>query len=109
MPDRDNNPVTIPTGNAACPCCSGSTRRPVLPSEEQYKDIMSGYDKATDTMACRNCGGQTMYGKPLGYTKIDPETGLGCEHKYIGRDAGRCYTIYTCRKCGSHYDIDSGD
>jgi DNA-directed RNA polymerase subunit RPC12/RpoP len=80
-----------------------------LPSEEQYKGIMSGYDKETDTMACRNCGGQTMYGKPLGYTAIDPETGLGCKHEYVGRDAGRCYTIYTCRKCGSRYDIDSGD
>lgn len=102
-------PDDIPAGCAVCPTCNGTKRRPVLPSEQSYKKIMSGYDAATDTMACGNCGGQTMYGRSLGYTKIDPATGLGCEHEYTGRNAGRCYTIYTCKKCGSSYDIDSGD
>lgn len=101
--------TTIPAGCGVCPACNGTLRRPVLPSEEGYKKIMSGYDAATDTMACGNCGGQTMYGQSLGYTKIDPATGLGCLHEYTGRNAGRCYTIYTCKKCGSSFDIDSGD
>lgn len=99
----------IPVGCAICPCCDGSTRRKVLPDEEQYKLIMSGYDKETDTMACGNCGGQTMSGLSTGYTRIDPSTGLGCNHEYVGRNAGRCYTVYTCKKCGSSFDIDSGD
>lgn len=100
--------LTIPAGCGICPVCNGTTRRAVLPSEESYKKIMAGYDATTDTMPCHNCGGQTMFGKAVGYTKLDPETGMGCRHKYVGRKAGRCYTIYTC-KCGSSYDIDSGD
>ena len=83
----------------------------------KWKGVLSYYDPETDTKTCQNCGGQTMYGKPLGYTKVDPNTppmqflidGLGCHHEYVGRNAGRCYTIYTCKKCGSSYDIDSSD
>lgn len=101
--------ITVPEGQGICLCCSGSTRRPVHPNEERYKNIMAGYDKETDTMPCRNCGGQTMFGRALGYTKIDPATGLSCVHHFVGRSAGNCYTVYTCTKCSSSFDIDSGD
>jgi hypothetical protein len=120
MLDADHNPVVIPTGYGICPCCKGSGR--VLIEEgdawmRTWKGGLSYYDPNTDTKVCQNCGGQTMYGKALGYTTIDPNTdpmqfmidGLGCKHEYVGREAGRCYRIYTCRKCGHHYDIDSGD
>lgn len=80
--------ITIPTGCSVCLTCNGSTRRPVLPSEQGYKKIMSGYDATTDTMSCGNCGGQAMFGRALGYTRIDPATGLGCQHEYMGRNAG---------------------
>lgn len=100
-----NEPLS---GHAVCPVCLGTKRRVVRPEEEQYKKIFSGYDKETDTLACGNCGGQTMSGRAQGFTKIDPKTGLGCSHEYKGRNAGNCYTIYTCMKCGSSYDIDSG-
>jgi hypothetical protein len=72
-------------------------------------DLKYEWNKNKTHYDCDNCGGQTMYGKPAGYTKLDPKTGLGCLHEYHGRNAGRCYTIYTCKICSSHYDIDSGD
>lgn len=93
---------------ATCPVCNGTTRVPVDKANQQWKHIMAGYDKATDTFPCRNCGGQTMYGKATGQVRVRPD-GTPCAHSYIGRPAGRCYTIYTCQECGDHYDIDSGD
>jgi uncharacterized protein with PIN domain len=98
--------VGFPEGFALCPVCHGSCR---IPATGEWKSVMAGYDKATDTFECDNCGGQTMYGKAKGYTKIDPATGEGCKHEFVGRKAGNCYHVYTCTKCGSSYDIDSGD
>lgn len=92
---------------AACPKCNGAKREPAPPRAREWR--LAGYDPATDTMPCDNCGGQTMMMSPRGYTRVDPSTGLGCLHDYVGRKAGNCYHIYTCKKCGDTYDIDSGD
>lgn len=100
----------IPEGYAVCPCCNGTTRRLLPETSRCYADTLSGYDKTTDTLACNNCGGQTMSLKAVGYTKKPtPEATIGCKHEYEGRNAGNCYTIYHCKICGSSYDIDSGD
>ena len=102
--------LQIPEGYALCPVCQGSTRRPVPESVRQYANNLATYDKETDTLACANCGGQTMSLKALGYTKkLHPENTLGCKHHFTGRQAGNCYVIYTCAHCMSQYDIDSGD
>lgn len=101
----------IPVGYGVCPCCEGSGRVKLTEQDawmRKWKNL-SYYDPETDTKTCQNCGGQTMYGKPMGYTKLDEATGKGCQHEYVGRNAGRCYTVYTCKKCGSSYDIDSSD
>lgn len=95
---------TLPTG--PCPVCSGTGRVPA--GDYKYKAIISGYDAATDTQSCRNCGGQTMYGVASGQVPLRPD-GTPCKHEYEGRNAGRCYTIYTCKHCGDKYDIDSSD
>ena len=103
--------TNIPAGYGVCPCCGGSGRVKLSEGDawmRAWKDL-SYYDPETDTKTCHNCGGQTMGGKAIGYTKLDKGTGKGCHHEYVGRNAGRCYTIYTCKKCGSSYDIDSGD
>lgn len=92
---------------ATCPKCNGTTRMPAPPSN--YKHILATYDRETDTLACNNCGGQTMSLKATGETTIDPATGLGCLHNFEGRNAGRCYTVYTCTKCQATYGIDSSD
>jgi hypothetical protein len=92
---------------ATCPACNGSKRKSA--ADNPYRKITAGYDPATDTLACSNCGGQTMSGIASGKVPIDPATGLGCEHSYVIHSGGRCYHIYTCRKCGHRYDIDSGD
>jgi len=101
---------SIPEGHGVCPACSGTGRVPVPEHSQKYKNVIAGYDKATDTLACGNCGGQKMYGTALGYTKLrQPDDAQGCMHEYVGRNAGHCYTIYTCKHCGDTYDIDSGD
>jgi predicted RNA-binding Zn-ribbon protein involved in translation (DUF1610 family) len=99
----------MPNGHATCPKCKGTTRIPAPAHSEGYKTVISGYDRETDTFACDNCGGQTMSLHAVGHTRIDPATGLGCLHEFTGRKAGNCYHVYTCSKCGTTYDIDSGD
>jgi len=103
-PKYDSSWYPIPAGYKQCPVCEGTG---VVPLDE--KELTYSWNKGATHRACCNCGGQTMSGRALGYTKIDPGTDLGCKHTFVGRNAGRCYTIYTCTKCGTHYDIDSGD
>ena len=97
------------TVQATCPKCNGTTRRKVPALSRPWATSLATYDKATDTLACDNCGGQRMELKATGQTRIDPTTGLGCLHAYTGRIAGNCYTVYTCAKCGDSYGIDSSD
>lgn len=102
----------IPEGFAVCPCCHGTGRRSLSKEDawmRTWKGGLSYYDPTTDTKVCDNCGGQTMYGRAQGYVKKRPGTDEGCIHEYVGRNAGRCYTVYTCKHCSSSYDIDSGD
>jgi hypothetical protein len=32
-----------------------------------------------------------------------------CDHDFEHRSGGNCYHIYTCKKCGARYDVDSSD
>ena len=89
-----------------CPVCNGSGRVPA--GTAKYKEITAGYDKETDTLACGNCGGQTMSMKATGKVPLRSD-GTPCVHKYFAREAGRCYVVYTCEDCGDSYGIDSGD
>ena len=91
-----------------CPVCNGTCRVPVPANLQRYKDMMSGYDKVTDTFECKNCGGQYMYGRATGEVPIRSD-GTPCTHCYQSTNIGRCLTRYTCRHCASRYDIDSGD
>jgi hypothetical protein len=92
---------------AVCPKCFGSTRRPAPPSP--WKTSMATYRASDDTMACDNCGGQTMSLTATGRVRVDPATGLGCMHTYRSRTTSNCYHEHTCTKCGDRYDIDSSD
>lgn len=94
-------------GMAVCPKCNGTTRRPCPENLLKYR--MATFDAADKTLACDNCGGQTMSLSATGRTRIDPATGLGCLHTYVSRTTSRCYHEHTCTKCGDRYDIDSGD
>jgi len=95
----------IPAGYARCPKCDGTKIGDIISPE----DALYGWNLGKTHYKCNNCGGQTMSQTALGYTNIDPATGLGCLHKYTGRTIGNCYHVYTCCKCPSYYDIDSGD
>lgn len=87
-----------------CPVCNGTGRAPYIQGHWYgYK-----YDRATNTVCCYNCGGQTMSLTPTGKVPLRPD-GTPCTHEYKGRNAGRCYTTYTCKHCGDTYSIDSGD
>lgn len=89
-----------------CPVCNGSGRKPA--GDDKYKHIYAGYDKATDTLPCTNCGGQYMYSTPKGEVRLNKE-GQPCKHSYSSKTVGRCLTEYTCEHCGDRYQIDSGD
>jgi hypothetical protein len=93
--------------DAVCPKCNGTAREVLEESSRKYR--IATYRESDHTIACRNCGGQTMSLTATGRTRVDPATGLGCMHEYIGAQAGNCYRVYACRKCGDGYDIDSGD
>lgn len=92
---------------AECPKCNGTTRIPYH-GDGMY---VATYDAKTKTVACNNCGGQTMSLRATGQSRVDPTSpeGKGCLHEYRGRQAGNCYYVYTCVKCGDIYDIDSSD
>lgn len=91
-----------------CPVCAGSCRVAVPESAQRYKSVMAGYDSATDTMPCRNCGGQYQWSNPTGTVEANRD-GIACRHSYVGENVGRCLTKYTCQHCGDSYKIDSGD
>jgi hypothetical protein len=89
-----------------CPVCNGSGR--ISAGDNKYKSVIAGYDKETDTLPCRNCGGQYMFGSPKGEVRARPD-GSACTHEYTSKTVGRCLTEYTCVHCGDRYQIDSGD
>ena len=94
------------SNTGTCPVCEGTCRKPA--GDGRYKIYTAGYDAATDTVPCTNCGGQTMWGKPTGQVPLRPN-GEPCKHEYNYTKLGRCYHGYTCKHCGYSYDIDSGD
>ena len=89
-----------------CPKCSGTCRIPA--GDSPYKHMFAGYDKATDTLRCNNCGGQYMESTPAGVVNLRPD-GTSCMHEYTSKNVGRCLTQYTCKHCDDTYRIDSGD
>lgn len=92
------------TTTATCPVCNGTCR---MPTTAEFTSRHYTYDKATDTVACQNCGGQTMSGKATGKVRMRPD-GTPCTHEYKGADAGRCLTRFGCGHCGDAFLIDSG-
>lgn len=91
-----------------CPVCNGTTRVPVPEASQRYRHVLGGYDAATDTIPCSNCGGQYMFGTATGKVRVR-EDGTPCKHEYTGKNLGRCYNGYTCKHCGDYYTIDSSD
>ena len=93
-----------------CPVCQGTGHMPCPDNLRDYGKRYGwyGYRAEDDTVTCTNCGGQTMFGKPTGQVRLRPDM-FPCVHEYTSRNAGRCYTIYTCKHCGFSYDIDSSD
>ena len=93
-----------------CPICNGTGHMPCPDNMRKYglSNGWYGYRIDDDTVTCRNCGGQTMYGKPSGTVLLN-KAGVPCVHEYSSYSKGRCYTGYVCIHCGDSYDIDSGD
>ena len=89
-----------------CPVCNGTKRVPA--GDNRYKHVIAGYDSATDTFGCSNCGGQYMMGRSSGEVRLNKQ-GIPCTHSYSSRTVGRCLTEYTCEHCGDKHQIDSGD
>jgi hypothetical protein len=99
--------IKAPEGFAVCPCCNGSGENKEQPLKEYEKKW--SFNLGREFERCLNCGGQYMSCASSGFSRIDPNTGLGCKHEYKYRSAGRCYHEYTCKNCNERYYIDSGD
>jgi hypothetical protein len=95
----------MPIEQGTCPVCNGTMR---VPATGKYKKNCYGYDEATDTFQCGNCGGQHQDLKPTGkvYLRAD---GTPCKHEYTSKCIGRCYNQYKCKHCLEVYNIDSSD
>ena len=93
-----------------CPVCNGTTRRPCPDNLRKYglSNGWYGYDKADDTVECRNCGAQYMMGRPTGKVNCRPD-GTPCTHDYDVVTVSNCYHKHTCKHCGEVHHIDSGD
>lgn len=63
-----------------CPVCNGSGRRAVAP-DSKWHTSTAGYDKDTHTLACLNCGGQTMACRGTGKVNARPD-GSACVLEY---------------------------
>lgn len=92
-------------GYGTCPVCNGTGHNPVTAEDWQWPQYQrQGWKE------CRNCGGQTMSSRGLGFTpKRQPTDEMGCLHEMVGTERGRCYTVYHCKHCNFRFDIDSGD
>jgi hypothetical protein len=95
-----------------CPRCNGSTRFPYTGHSPEY---IWGYDPATRTIPCVNCGGQYQ-GIPPGHIpgRVPlAEDGKPCLHAYeeFGSSYQRMHGqhYYRCTRCGDTHYIDSGD
>jgi len=96
------------TLKGTCPVCNGTLRKAVEPNPPSWINIVSGYDKETNTLPCSNCGAQYMFGSPTGEVRLRPD-GTPCAHEYTSETVGRCYHRSVCKHCGDSYNIDSGD
>lgn len=90
-----------------CPVCNGSGRVPYT-GDIRHAKWRAGYNETDNTLACTNCGGQTMSVHGTGKVNLRPD-GTPCVHEYVGETVGRCYHRYVCKHCGDVYYIDSGD
>lgn len=112
-----------------CPACEGSTRRPVPEVNRRYIKHNAkwghwgtagylppgpgpytqgqGWEEG-GTFPCNNCGGQTMSSKATGLVPLRSD-GTPCLHEYTHKTTSNCYHESTCKHCGHHYAIDSGD
>jgi hypothetical protein len=89
-----------------CPVCNGSKRMPAVDSP--HKAICYGYDEATNTFPCDNCGGQKQSLEPTGIVPLR-SNGTPCTHEYEGKKISNCYWGYKCKHCPDYFTIDSGD
>jgi transcription elongation factor Elf1 len=88
-----------------CPACNGTKR---VQAEARQRLVSFGWDEKTDTLTCRNCGAQRMWGSPTGQVLLRKD-GTPCLHEYGEHLAGNCLHEFTCKHCGDSYLIDSGD
>ena len=61
-----------------CPVCNGS-----------------GYDTATHTSVCRNCGRERLFVGPATGKVLINKDGVQCTHEYVARTKG----YYYCKHC----------
>lgn len=86
-----------------CPVCNGTQRQAYTGHAG-----LAGYDKQDQTIPCQNCGGQYMFGTPLGMVRHNVHD-QPCTHEYKCISSERCLHTFKCIHCEDTYQIDSGD
>jgi len=111
---HNNNPILEElqrrrtSDEATCPRCAGTKRMPVPESSRRWVGIIAGYDPATDTFECNNCGAQRMFERATGKVFVRAD-GTPCLHEYTSKTIRNCLTQYDCKHCPESHVIDSGD
>ena len=86
-------------GYGVCPVCNGSGRKPADEEMKKYANVIAGYDKSNDTVACNNCGGQGMYGNNVHqavFESEESETGITLHFVNEHFDEGRIIAQFYC-------------
>jgi hypothetical protein len=89
--------------HGTCPKCHG-TKRISYAGVQKHTSYIKGYNAADNSVVCDNCGGQTTEGKASGLVFLNKNK-EPCLHDYTEK----VYYRYTCKHCGSRYEIDSGE
>ena len=88
-----------------CPVCNGTKRQNYTGPDAE---VIYGFDPESKTLPCRNCGGQYMFGTPLGLVVLNANN-IPCTHEYKHVSSVRCLHTFQCIHCLDTYQIDSGD
>jgi hypothetical protein len=91
---------------STCPSCEGTARTQITEQQFSYRTVLYGYDEETNTIPCKNCGGQYQTARPSGKVRLN-KGGSPCLHSYTSTVVSNCYRRYVCVHCDDTYYIDS--
>jgi hypothetical protein len=90
--------LKIPERHAICPLCKGTGLGTELTVQQLKRWPYLTHFK------CGNCGGRTISGVAIGYTRMDPLTRRGCLHTFTEGSSIDGIVIFNCTRCNYSYE-----